>query len=99
MLALAPCGDEAQRVICAPPSRHGLTVAAFHGDTTRAGWNDAEPDLGPAEVASGRFGPTWSSAPFDAAAAGGVVFPGRMYASPLYADDVTLHGGSFDIPV
>ncbi len=47
--------------------------------------------LRPDNVGSPAFGLRWESAPFDAYA--GV--PGRMYASPLYLEAVTLSAGAF----
>jgi len=47
--------------------------------------------LTPDNVAGGSFGLQWESAPFDAYE--GV--PGRMYASPLYLEGLTLSAGPF----
>lgn len=76
---------------CGAPALHGIAVPGFHGGSARLGWNDAEPDLTPARVGGGNFGLVWSSAPFDACSGR----PGRMYASPLYADDVRIQGGPY----
>jgi hypothetical protein len=77
---------------CDAPARHGIVALGFHAGPARLGWNDSEPDLTPAQVGAGHFGLLWSSAPFDACAGA----PGRMYSSPLYADDVRIRGGPYD---
>ena len=63
----------------------------FHGDPARSGWDPHETVLSPQNVSSPGFGLRWESAPFDADR--GV--PGRMYASPLYLDTLTLGPGPF----
>src|SRR5260370_500685 len=77
---------------CAAPSWHGMVQRGFHGGGPRLGWDDQESDLTPTQVGSSHFGLLWSSAPFDEC--GG--YPGRMYASPVYADDILIRGGRFD---
>lgn len=58
----------------------------FHGDRARTGWNSNETVLTPANVSGSGFGMLWASPVFDSF---GGTAP-HMYASPLYADDVTL---------
>jgi hypothetical protein len=70
----------------------GLTKPMFHGDRARSGWNDREPVLTPAVVASPAVGSLWDSPPFDVLTIDGTVYAGRMYASLLYADDVPVDG-------
>jgi hypothetical protein len=53
----------------------------FHGDPARAGFNQNETFLTPANVASG-FGQVWQSPVLD----------GHLYASPLYQDSVLIQG-------
>src|SRR5438874_6458194 len=53
----------------------------FHGDAARAGFNQNETVLTPANVASG-FGQVWQSPVLD----------GHLYASPLYQDGVLIQG-------
>jgi hypothetical protein len=73
----------------------GLAVPTFHGGNARIGWNAAETSLTPAAVASTSFGLAWSSPLFDTVTLNGQTYTGRMYASPLYADDLTIQGGPF----
>jgi mono/diheme cytochrome c family protein/type 1 glutamine amidotransferase len=61
----------------------------FHRDAQRSGWHARETALTPAAVAKPGFGLMWESPPLDAV--DGV--PARLYASPLYADRVTLSAG------
>ena len=80
---------------CPPPS--GVVVSTFQRDAGRSGWDDAEPELTPATVGSPGWRIAWSSDPFDSYTnAAGAVFPPHAYASPLYADDVTVSGGEYD---
>ena len=80
---------------CAPVPMHGVAKAAFHGDAARTGWNASESALTPAAVGGGGFGSIWQSPAFDALTLGGATYAGRMYASPLYLDDVDITGGDF----
>ena len=80
-------------------SQQGQSVTAFHGGASRIGWDSQEPALSPSAVGGGGFGPIWSSAELDGLQTGGVdgaQFPGRAYASPLYADGVAIRGGVYD---
>ena len=83
---VAGCDDASQlpaegAVACASPMHH-LTSPGFHGGSARLGWVSQESVLTPAAVGGGSFGLAWSSAQLD----------GRAYASPVYADDMTMHG-------
>ncbi|WP_077036494.1 ThuA domain-containing protein [Pelomonas sp. KK5] len=63
-------------------------VSGFHHDARRSGWFDHEAALTPATVAAG-FGQLWASPPLAA-------FEGqapRLYASPLFAQDLQLTAG------
>jgi hypothetical protein len=87
------CGTRVSRI---DEADAGTTVGTmswttFHGDPARRGWNPNESVLSPQNVSSPGFGLRWESAPFDAYQ--GV--PGRMYASPLYLDALTLGPGPF----
>ena len=76
-------------------SWHGRSVAMFHGNRARLGWDAAEPALSPKAVASPQFGKLWESAPLDPAVIGGTTFPARLYASPLYADDLKITAAAY----
>jgi len=100
-LAVIACACESTQV---PPSllaacvadTHGQASPAYHGGMTRIGWSSQEPGLTPQAISAG-FGPLWSTAEFDGAVASNALFRGRAYASPIFADDVTMHdGGLFD---
>ena len=104
-IALALVFSVVSTIACGPSSTAPTPVGAtcsddpsvivhttFHGDRTRRGWVDAETTLTPTNVGSSAFGARWSSDRFDDALVDGHVFPGRMYASPLYVDDVVVHG-------
>ena len=71
----------------ATPSPQDVTT--FHRDPQRTGWNPLERDLTPASVGSPAFGPLWASPPFDTAGE----HPPRLYASPLFLQQVTLSAG------
>jgi hypothetical protein len=83
----------------APPPHHGLSFSAYHFDLARSGWTDAESVLVPARVGAG-LAPAWS-APLDPASVpypvgGGIAtaaFAPRVFAAPLYLDDVILRMG------
>src|ERR1700726_1346603 len=62
----------------------------FHRNPQRTGWIPNETKLTPANVKGGQFGPLWNSAPFDSVSVGGKIYPPRMYASPLYIDQLFL---------
>lgn len=89
-----------ERSVGPPP--HGLSFPTYHFDRARSGWTDAESTLTPSRVAGG-LTRAWATAPFDDAdvaytdAAGSHVdtFAPRLFASPLYGDDVTLDAGPY----
>jgi hypothetical protein len=63
----------------------------FHRDAARSGWAPAEPELTHAAVAGAQFGLQWESPPLDD-------YQGqapRIYASPLYVDQLQLTAGEF----
>ncbi len=94
-LALAAC-TISDHVKCPAPTHHGITVAGFHGGGARLGWSSTEDVLVPAMLDGGGF--VLQQAPdkaFDTAIVGQGTFPAHAYASPLYADDVTIDGGSY----
>src|SRR3954466_3290858 len=63
----------------APGTPNDLT---FHYDAARTGFNQNETTLTPTNVAS-IFGQLWQSPALD----------GKLYASPLYADNITITSG------
>lgn len=77
------------------PIARPLTTAAtldtltFHRDRERSGWNSLETILTPVSVAQPVFGLIWESPPFDEVDG----LPPRLYASPLYVDEVKLSAG------
>ena len=74
-------------------SAHSKTdTPTFHRNAQRTGWNAYETTLTPERVASGPFGALWESPQFD----GIDGQPPRLYASPLYADQVRLSTGRYD---
>jgi len=95
VLAIILCACESTQV---PPAaltacvadQHGQTSAAFHGGPARIGWISQEPALTPKAISAG-FGPVWSTAEFDGAVVDNRQARGRAYASPIFADDVTMH--------
>ena len=79
-------------------ARAQTDTSTFHRDPQRTGWNSHETTLTPETVGSGRFGALWSSPQFDGVGAvGDLGGPGaqapRVYASPLYVDQVRLSAG------
>lgn len=100
VLAVIACACESTQV---PPAsltacvadEHGQTSPAFHGGPARIGWDSQEPDLVPNAISAG-FGPIWRSAELDGAIVSNVTFRGRAYASPIFADDVTMHDAIFE---
>lgn len=68
-----------------------LDVTTFHRNPQRTGWNPFERGLTQAAIASPAFGALWESPPFDMADG----HPPRLYASPLYLDQVTLSAGDY----
>ena len=69
----------------------------FHRDRERSGWNSTEVALTPAAIASGGLRVAWESPQFDTVDG----FPPRLYASPLYVEDVQVasatHRGVFRV--
>ncbi len=81
-------GVAAGSLACAPPedSTSGLPglVTQFHGGPEKLGWVD-DAELAPSDVAAGLTG-SWSTPRLDAVTIDGVVYPPRIYASPLLAN-------------
>src|ERR1700726_444525 len=73
-----------------PQSDPTKDYPTFHRNPQRTGWIPNETKLTPANVKGGQFGPLWNSAPFDSVSVGGKIYPPRMYASPLYIDQLFL---------
>jgi hypothetical protein len=73
-----------------PVNLHAQSDPTFHRNPQRTGWIPNETKLTPANVKGGQFGPLWNSAPFDSVSVGGKIYPPRMYASPLYIDQLFL---------
>lgn len=63
----------------------------FHRDAARTGWSAVESELTRSAVTGPGFGQIWESAPFDAVEGE----PPRLYASPLYVDELLLTDGEF----
>jgi hypothetical protein len=61
-----------------------LDTLTFHRDRARTGWNSTETTLTPAAISSKGLRLRWESPQFDAVDG----YPPRLYASPLYVDDV-----------
>ena len=76
-------------LLAALPARAQTDSPTFHRDPGRTGWNPNESVLTPAKVAGPSFGLVWESPQLDGADGG----PPRLYASPLYVDQVTLSAG------
>jgi len=74
-----------------------LTKTTFHGDRKRLGWNDREPDLTPARVASGSFGLAWTSPALDSVVIGGTTYAPRIYATPLFVENAPAPRCSLDL--
>jgi hypothetical protein len=62
----------------------------FHTDRQRTGWRSNETLLTPDNVSSGKFGSRWNSPQLDTITIDGVTYPPHLYASPLYADRVSI---------
>ncbi|HZS39173.1 MAG TPA: hypothetical protein VFF06_20220, partial [Polyangia bacterium] len=75
-----------------PAGEPPLASYAFHGDRARTGWNPLETHLTPQSVADPSFNWIWDSEPFDSVSIGGQSYPPRLYASPLYLDNVMISG-------
>jgi hypothetical protein len=97
LASVADCSRTTPGARSVAPPPHGLAFPTYHFDRARTGWTDAESTLVPSRVAGG-LTRAWATAPFDDAnvayqdAAGSHVdtFAPRLFASPLYADDVTI---------
>jgi hypothetical protein len=74
---------------CPSLARPNNTVA-FHRDRARLGWDSDESTLTPTVVAGPSFGWLWDSEPLDSAVINGTTYPPRIYASPLYVDNVVI---------
>lgn len=76
-----------------------LDTLAFHRDRERTGWNSTETALTPAAISRKGLRPRWESPQFDTADG----YPPRLYASPLYVDEVQIasaaHRGAFGVVV
>ena len=67
-------------------ARMQTDTLTFHRDPQRTGWNRHETTLTPKRVAGGPFGLLWESPQLDGIAGQ----PPRLYASPLYVDQVHI---------
>ena len=67
----------------------------FHTDRQRTGWRSHETVLTPDNVSRGAFGPLWNSPPLDAVTINGSSYPAHLYASPLYADRVSIASAKY----
>lgn len=92
-LSCRSSGDATRRLTACRARTDGIAKTTFHGSAARTGWTDREPELGASSVGRGMKA-LWTSAPFETFEAGGVVYPGRTYASPLFADGVRLTKGA-----
>jgi hypothetical protein len=74
-----------------------LDTLAFHRDRERSGWNASEATLTPAAISRQGLRLHWESPQFDAVDG----YPPRLYASPLYVDEVqtasAAHRGQFGV--
>jgi mono/diheme cytochrome c family protein len=66
-------------------------VPTFHGGAMRTGWIDDAQAPVPSDVAGGSFGELWQSPELDWVEGR----PPRLYATPLYLDEVQVAAGSF----
>lgn len=66
-------------------------VPTFHGGAMRPGWIDDAQAPAPQDVAGGSFGELWQSPELDWVEGR----PPRLYATPLYLDEVQVAAGSF----
>lgn len=67
----------------------------FQSNAQRTGWISNETQLTPAKVRGGHFGPVWNSPQFDIITIGSKSYTPRMYASPLYIENLTISGGNY----
>jgi len=86
-------GDASRPLTACRARTEGITKTTFHGSTARTGWTDHEADLVATRVGRGMKA-LWTSAPFETFETGGVTYPGRTYASPLFADGVHMTQGA-----
>jgi hypothetical protein len=101
-LAVAHCSRTDLQAQATPGAAlHGIALPMYHFDRGRTGWSDAESTLVPAVVGRG-LRRAWVTSPLDAATvtcpgdgAGPTTYPARLFASPLYLDDVMLSGGAY----
>jgi hypothetical protein len=74
-----------------------LDTLTFHRDRERTGWNPTETVLTPAAISRTGLRLIWQSPQFDAVDG----YPPRLYASPLYVDEVRIasatHRGAFRV--
>ncbi len=73
-----------------PEAWAAVDTPTFHRDRERTGWNAHETTLTPERIAKGPFGLIWESLQLD----GIDGQPPRLYASPLYVDQVRLSTGT-----
>jgi hypothetical protein len=67
----------------------------FHGNSQRHGWNNAETILTPTKVRNGGFSRLWDSPRFKSVTIGGTTYGPHLYATPLYADNVSISTNAF----
>ena len=76
-----------------------LDTLTFHRDRARTGWNSSETALTPAAISSKGLRVRWESPQFDTVDG----YPPRLYASPLYIDEVQIasgvHRGTFGVVI
>ncbi len=91
--AVAICGVCLASLARAAP----FDTLTFHRDRERTGWNSTEAVLTPAAIERGGLRAAWESPQFDTVDD----YPARLYASPLYVEDVqitsTAHRGVFRV--
>jgi hypothetical protein len=67
-----------------------LDTLTFHRDRARTGWNPTETTLTPAAISRQGLRVRWESPQFDTIDG----YPPRLYASPLYVDEVQIASGA-----
>jgi hypothetical protein len=85
-IAAAICGISLASLVGAAP----VDTLAFHRDRERTGWNSSEAALTPAAISRTGLRLRWESPQFDAVDG----YPPRLYASPLYVDEVQIAAGT-----